>query len=129
MKNRRGFTLIELVIMTAVASALFVGMGRAVQGQIKIATDNRDYMIALNLAKQQMALMNLAAYPAVATTTPASDAAFPGFTFSQAVTSVATDVGSGRSLRQIQFDVLRQGIVLVRLITYRTDVVTFGNGS
>ena len=125
--GRAGFSLIELVIMIAVASALLVGMGRAVQSQIKMATDNRDYLIALDLAKQQMAVMNEGAYPAVGTTTPAPDAAFPGFTFSQVVTSVA--VSGSKSIRQIQMDVLKGSTVLVRLYTYRSDLITFGNGS
>ena len=124
---KRGFSLIELVIMIAVSSALFVGMGRAVQSQIDTATDNRDYLIALHLAKRQMAIMNEAAYPAVGTTTPASDADFPSFTFYQVVTSVATS--GTNSIRQIQMDVLRGSTVLVRLYTYRSNIITFGNGS
>ena len=128
MKAKRGFSLIELVIMIAVSSALFVGMGRAVQSQIKMAGDNRDYLIALNLAKQQMAIMNLASLPAVGTTTPSDvGVAFSGFTFTQVVTSIA--VSGSFNLRQIQMDVLKGGTVLVRLYTYRTDLVTFGDGS
>ena len=128
MRNvKRGFSLIELVIMIAVSSALFVGMGRAVQSQLKTATDNRDYLIALHLAKQQMARMNEAAYPAVGTTAPASDAAFPNFTFSQVVSAVVTSGTS--SIRQIQMDVLKGSAVLVRLYTYRSNIITFGNGS
>lgn len=129
MRNRRGFSLIELVIMIAVSSALFVGMGRAVQSQIKMAGDNRDYLIALNLAKQQMAIMNLnTTLPAVGTTTPTDvGVAFSGFTFSQVVTSIA--VSGSNNLRRIQLDVLKGSTVLVRLYTYRTDLVTFGNGT
>ena len=117
----------EMTMMIAVGAILLISMGRAAQSQIKNAIDNRNYMIALNLAKQQMAIMNLAAYPAVGTTAPASDAAFPDFVFSQVVTSVATS--GGNSIRQIEMDVSANGKQLIALYAYRSNIVTFGNGS
>ena len=129
IRNRRGYTMIEFIVMIAVASALTVGLGRAVQSQIGTALDNRDYMVALNLAKQQMAIMNASTtVPALATTAPSDvGVSFSGFTFSQVVTSVATN-GSDY-IRQIQLDVLKGSKVLVRVYTYRTNIVTFGNGT
>jgi hypothetical protein len=127
MKNKRGVTLLELTMMIALGSILIIGISRGAQAQIKNTVDMRNYMIALNLAKKQMAIMNNGAYPAVGTTAPAADAAFPNFTYSQVVSSVAT---SGvYSIRQIQLDVLNGTRVLVRLYTYRSDLITFGNGS
>ena len=132
MKNKRGFSLIELTMMIAIGSVLFVGLSRGVHGLIKTAITNRDYLIALNLVKEKMAIMNNNAYITVlSTTTPAADADFSGFTFSQTVSNVLTS--GANTLNQIQMDVLAGGNVLVRVYTYRTNTVNgtqgFGNGT
>jgi prepilin-type N-terminal cleavage/methylation domain-containing protein len=128
MKNQRGFSLLEMVMMIAVGAVLFTGISRASQTQIKSAIDNRNYLVALNLAKWRMAIMNNLAYPASATTTPTSDTSFPDFTFSQVVSADVATSGV-YSIRSIQLDVLNGAKVIVRLNTYRTNVATFGNGS
>ena len=117
----------EMTIMIAVAAVLITGISRAAQTFIKAEVDNRNYLIALNLAKQQMAIMNLAAYPGAGTTTPASDGAFPNFAFTQVVSNVATS--GANTVNQIRMDVSVNGNVVVRLYTYRTNTVSFGNGT
>ncbi len=116
----------ELTLMIAVGAILTLGIGRSIQNQIASAIDIRNYMVAMNLGKQQMAIMNNAAYPALGTTTPASDASYPNFTFSQVVTSVA--ISGGNNIRQIQMDVLIGSDVIIRLYTYRTNTGVFGDG-
>ena len=117
--------------MIAVAAVLITGVSRAAQNQIQQAVTNRNYLIALNLAKKQMAIMNNAAYITVlSTTTPASDADFLNFTYSQTVSRVLTS--GANTLNQIQLDVLLGSKVIVRVYTYRTNTVNgtqgFGNG-
>ena len=123
----RGFTLLEMTLMIGVGTVLVLGMSTAVQSQLKGAVDMRNYLIALELAKQQMAVMNNASHPGTGTTNPSSDAAFPDFGFTQVVTSVATS-GSD-NIREVRLDTTMNGIVLVRLYTYRTSTASFGDGT
>lgn len=128
--DRRGFTLIELVMMTVIGGILLTLLSLATQTQMRTVIDNRDYLVALNLAKRQMALMNNATYPAVAAeAAQTADAAFPNFIPTQEVVSVATS--GGNSLREIRIRIRKgsvSGPVLVALYTYRSNILTFGNG-
>ena len=130
MGNRRGYSLIEIIITIAVAAILFVGLSRAAQNLIKSVIDNRNNTIAFNIAKYQMSVMNNAAYPAVvAETAQTADPAFPSFIPTQEVVSVA--VSGSYSIRQITVRVRLNsisGAVLIRLDTYRTNLATFGDG-
>ena len=135
-QNRRGFTLIELVIMIAIGGILSLGLGKAAGNLIKMELQNRDYLIALNIAKRQMAIMQNAAYPAVAAEAAlTADAAFPNYIPTQTVVSIATSVDAGgttNSIRQITIRVRLNslaGAVLIRLDTYRSNIITFGTGS
>ena len=125
--NDRGFSLMELTLMIAVGAILLVGVGRAIQNQMVNAIDMRNFMVSLNLVKRQMAVMNNAAYPAVGTTSPATDALFPNFTFTRVVTAVAAN--GANNIRRIQMDVSIGGDLIVRVYTYRTNTATFGNGT
>ena len=131
MKRLRGFTLMEITITIAVAAVLFTGVSSAVQALIGAAVQNRDYLIALNLAKRQMAVMNNSSYPAVASETALSaDSAFTDFIPTQEVVSVATN--GSESIREIRVRVRRgssSGPVLVLLYTYRSSIVSFGDGT
>ena len=131
IRGRRGFTLMEMTIMIAISAVLMTGMTRAIQTLLELSNDNRDYLIALNLARRQMAMINLAGYPAVVASetglTPDGD--FPSFTPTWQVTDVATS--GGNSIRLIIVRVRRgssTGPVLIRLDTYRSNIITFGNG-
>ncbi len=129
--DTRGFSLMELTIMIAIGAVLFTGLSRAVQTLMETAIENRNYMIALNLAKWQMAISNNAAYPAVAAeAAQTADTAFPNFIPTKQVVSVATS--GGNSIRIITIRVRlgsSTGPVLVRLDTYRSNIITFGNGT
>ena len=117
--------------MIAIGAVLFTGMTRAAQTLMETAIEGRNYMIALNLAKWQMAISNNAAYPAVvAETAQTADAAFPNFIPTQTVTSVATN--GANSIRLITIRIRLNSVtgpVLVRLDTYRSNIITFGNGT
>ena len=130
MTNRRGFTLIEMVLTIALGAVLLTGLGIATQAQMKSAIDNRDFLVALHLAKRQMAIMNLGTYPVVAAEAALSaDANFPHFIPTREVTSV--DTSGGNSIREIRIRIRKgtsTGPVLVMLITYRSNIVTIGNG-
>jgi type II secretory pathway pseudopilin PulG len=120
----------EMTIMIAVGGILAMGITRAAQGQIREAMDNKEMQVALNLAKRQMAIMNNGALPAVvAETSLGADATFTDMFITQEVTSVA--VSGSFNLRQVIVRVRNSsatGTVLILLRTYRTDLVTFGNG-
>jgi hypothetical protein len=120
----------ELTITIALAAVLFTGSSGAIQALVGSAVQNRNYLIALGLAKRQMAVMNNSAYPAVAAEAAlAADAAFPDFIPTQEVVSVATN--GSESLREIRVRVRQgsdSGPVLVALHTYRTSVASFGDG-
>lgn len=133
LKNQRGFTLIEFIVVIAVGSFLVAGIVLFSRQQIETVTSLRDMQIALNLAKLKMAEMNNTAYASlpVGTTTLASDSTFPGFMFQRVITSVATS--GTNSLRQIDINVaLTTGSFaspLVKLTTYRESDTTFGDGA
>ena len=131
MKKKQGFTLIEFIVIIAVGSFLVVGIVLFTRQQIINTVKMQDFLIASNLARLKMAVMNNTAYPSVGTTAPSTEASFPGFIFRQAVTDVAASGGS--SLRQIQIDVDYSGgsfdNPIVRLITYRQSNTTFGDGA
>ena len=131
MRGRRGFSLIEMTLMIAIGAALFIGIGPAAQNLTGRAIENRNYLIALNLAKWQMAIMMNSSYPAVAAETEQTvDPAFPDFIPTQEI--VDADTSDTHSLREVRIRVRRgssSGPVLVLLHTYRSDIITFGNGS
>ena len=131
MRKLRGFTLIEMTLMIGVGSVLMFGLTFAAHAQLKAVVDNRNMLIALNLAKLQMALINNAAYPAVVSeTAQTADTAFPDFIPTKEVVSV--DTSGGNSIREIRIRVRygsSSGPVLVVLYAYRSDIITFGNGT
>ena len=121
----------ELTLTIAIGGIIFLGATRAVHTFVDAANENRNYLIALNLAKRQMAIMMNSAYPAVAAETlQAADATFPSYVPTQTVVSFATD--GAYSIRQITIRIrvgTVTGPVLIRLDTYRSDAITFGTGS
>ena len=137
MKNKRGFTLLEMVIVIGISALLLTGMTRAAHTLMKSSVDNRNYLIALNLAKQHMALMNneVTVPAVVAETAQAADANFPSFIPTREVVSIATNVdiaGTTDYIRQITVRIRLNSVtgpVLMRLDTYRSNIITFGNGT
>ena len=129
MKKYRGFTLVELVIIIAMASALMVGISTALNTQMQRFTQMRRYYQALNLAKARIATFNnltIASLPANGTI-DYSDTSFSGFTIRQVTT---TPYSSGSwFVRQIQVEVFtaKEGD-LVNLYTYRTNAAAMGDG-
>ncbi len=130
IKNRRGFTLMEMTIMIGIGAVLFMGLSRSVLTLTELIIENRNYLTAFNLAKRQMAIMENSAYPAVAAeAAQTADTAFPSFIPTQTVTSVATS--GTNSIRLITIRVRLNsvtGAVLVRFDTYRSNIITNGNG-
>ena len=118
-------------MMIAVGGILAMGITRAAQGQIREAMDNREMLVALNLAKRQMAIDNNVALPAVAAETSlGADGTFPQMFVTREVTSVA--ISGSNNLRQIIIRVRKgsaAGPILIAMYTRRTDLLTFGNGA
>ena len=131
IKDQRGFSLIEMTIMIAIGAVLFTSITRSAMTLSKAITENREYLVALNLAKRQMAISDNSAYPAVAAeAAQTAHTDFPDFIPTQEVTSIA--VSGSNSIRQITIRIRRgsaTGAVLMRLDTYRSDIITFGNGT
>lgn len=129
-RHKRGFTLIELTITIAVGAILLGTLGSIAQVHYKTLVQNRNFLIAYNLARRQMAIMNNDAYPAVAAETALTpDAGFPNFIPTQEVTSVDT-IGAN-SLRQVCIrvrEVSLAGPVLITIYEYRSDILNFGDG-
>ena len=130
MKNKRGFTLMEMAITIAVGAILMTSLGMLAQAQYGAMVENRNYIIAYNLARDRMASLSNLDYPAVSAETGLTpDSDFPGFIPTQEVTQL--DTSGAHSLRQV---CLRKrlgsvtGPVLVTLYTYRSDLLTFGDG-
>lgn len=135
MKNRTlrsfaaGWTLIEIILMIAVGSILAIGATRAVQSQMTAVIKFKNYMMALHLAKRQMAILNNTAYASLSTAS-AADTTFTDFTVSTTVTTPYTNVSPAANVKKVVVEVStpKDGI-LVQLNTYRTDIVSFGNGT
>jgi prepilin-type N-terminal cleavage/methylation domain-containing protein len=130
IKNNRGYTLIEMIIVIAVGSILMAGLVSAAQIQFKSTVENRNYLVALNLAMRQMAIANSADYPALSIeTAQTADSSFPNFIPTQEVTLI--DTSGIHSLELICVRVRLgslSGPVLVALNTYRSDILTLGDG-
>ena len=124
--GRHGFSLVEMTLMIAVGAVLITGISRAAQTQIERSVDLRNYAIACHLADRQMAIMYNSAYPEDGTTTPDSDDDFPDFTLSQAVSTLATS--DADTIKSITVTVSIGSHQLVQLITYRSNIITFGDG-
>ena len=122
----------ELTLMIAVGAVLFISIGRAAMTLSELIIDNRDYLVALNIAKWQMTQTLNAAYPAAgAEAAQTADAAFPNFIPTREVSANIATSGT-YTIRQITIRVRRgtsAGPVLIRLDTYRSDLITFGNGT
>jgi len=121
-----------MVIVIGIGAVIMTGMTRATQSLMEFSVDNRNYLIALNLAKRHMAVMNNeATVPAVVVeTAQAADAAFPSFIPTREV--VLVDADGVNYIRQITVRVRLNSVtgpVLIRLDTYRSNLITFGNGS
>ena len=132
--NRRGLTLLELVITIAIGSILLISFSRTVQALIETQARMRDSFIALNLAKLQLSIDNNAAYPgADSTTTLGADESITEFTIQRIYTKLAGNYdppAANNSIIQVQFNIStpRSG-TLISVNTYRTDTVSFGNGT
>ena len=131
MRKSRGMTLIELVMIIAIGSALVTGIVTFTQQQSVNGTRMRDYLIALNLARIKMAIQNNTAYASLpaAGTLPA-EASLTGF-ISQI--RYGTIITSGvYNLKPVFIDTDYVGgsfaNPIVTLVTYREDHVTFGDG-
>jgi prepilin-type N-terminal cleavage/methylation domain-containing protein len=128
--RKRGFTLIEMTLMIAVGSILVTSLVFAAQTHYKATIENRNYLIGFNLARRQMAIMYNTGYPAIMSeTAQAVDSGFPDFIPTQEVTLI--DSAGGHTLEQICIRVrLRSstGPVLASLYTFRSDIITFGDG-
>ena len=134
LKGPRGFSLMELTIMIAIGAVMMVTIGRAALTLKYKATENRDYLAALNLGKYQMALMNNAAIPGVTgvgvESAQSAISPFTNFIPTYEANNVATS--GANYIRQITVRIRRgsaTGPVLIRLDTYRSDIITFGNGT
>lgn len=129
-RSRSGFTLIEITLIIAIAAILMTSAGIEAVTQYRATVGNRNFIIAYNLARDQMAQLNNLAYPAVtaeAVLTPDGD--FPDFIPTLEVAEI--DTSGSYSLRQICFRMRLgsfAGPVLVTLYTYRSDILTYGDG-
>lgn len=124
-----GWTLIEIILMIAVGSILAIGATRAMQSQMSAVIQFRNYMVALHLAKRQMAILNNTAYASL-TTASAADATFTSFTVATTVTTPYTSAAPAANVKKVVVEVSTpEDGILVQLNTYRTDVVSFGNGT
>lgn len=129
-RNRLGFTLMEMILMIAVGSMLVTSLVTAAQAHYKATIENRNYLIAFNLARNQMAAMYNSGYPSVMSETAQSvDSDFPDFVPTQEVTQ--EDTAGGHTLNKICIRVRlgsSTGPVLVSLYTFRSDIITYGDG-
>jgi len=132
--NRRGFTLIEMVMIIAVGSIVVGGMVLFSAQHARQSVQMRDQVVSIYLAQRYMAESNNVAFAALppATTNFAADAAFGGFRARRIVTALAT---SGTNvLRQVEIQVARTADAafaapVARLWTYRQSNVTYGTGT
>ena len=129
ISHKKGFTLLELVIIIAMAGALMTGIATALNTQMHRFMLMRRYYQALNLAKARIATFNnltIASLPANGTI-DYTDPSFSGFTIRQITT---TPYSSGSwFVRQIRVEVFttKEGD-LVNLYTYRTNAAAIGDG-
>ena len=141
MRNSRGMTLIELIMIIAIGSALVAGVVKFTQQQIYNGSRMRDYLVALNLARIQMAKDNNTNYATLrgASVPPfwtdlgsESGGSFPGFILRRYIQSETTGA-TGVKIMQVDIKVDYAGGTfanpIVWLITYHKDHVFFGPGT
>lgn len=128
--GRRGFTLVELIITIAIGAVLLTSIGLAAQVHFSTLVQNRDFLVAYNLGRRQMAIMMNEPYPAVMTeTAQTADPDFPDFIPTQEVTTV--DTSGSDSLRHICVRIRHgssSGPILVEVHAYRSNILSFGDG-
>ena len=137
MKNfSKGMTLIELIMIIAIGSALVGGVVLFTHQLVRSGTQTRDYLIAMDLGEQKMAEMNNAAFVTLPPgTTNFLEASFPGFGIRRVITDETSSAVGGFTitLRRIEMLVDYAGGTfanpLVRLITFRHSHTSFGNGA
>ena len=118
------------------AAVLVIGVVKFTHQQIKNSTKMRDYLIALNLARLQMARTNnidYATLTASTNTTLPQEANFLGFDVRRAVGAETTGAPNGVKIKEVDIIVDYVGgdfttSPLIKLVTYRENNVTFGDG-
>jgi len=133
----RGLTLVELVITISLAAIIGIPTGILLSEHLTGALRARDYIVAMNLARQEMeridSLNDFFASPDLNVgTTSGTVSGFPAYTRTVTVTCLVgncTNPGTGsQGVKQITIVVTKTGPgdLLATLVSYRTKHVFFG---
>ncbi len=126
-KDKRGFTLIELILTIILVGITAIPLSLMVFEHIESLYASEDYTLARNLARSELELVNNTAYVGILT------AGFPnyqGYNYDliRTVTFVQGNAASAESLKRITVSVTKHGsaAVLLTLATYIAKNVSYG---
>lgn len=127
MINKRGFTLVELIMAIIVVGIISIPISLSLGQHIRSAAVSQDYSTAINLGRFEMELVNNLAYANINSLTSAN---YQGYSY-DVVRTVSYAQGSGatpESLKKITVDVKKSGstTVLVSFVTYVAANVSYG---
>ena len=134
MRNCRGMTLIEMILTIALAAVLVTGMVIFTRTEVERMTYARDFIIASNLTRLEMAKMNNTDYSALppGVVVLPQEPSFPGFMSQRTITQITNPFRNLAALRQVEIRTVPVtgsfSNPLASLITYRESVTTFGDG-
>ncbi len=124
MNNRKGFSLIELVMTIIVIGIVAVPLGLLVSRHYASVFVSQDYHTAMNLARFEMERVKKMSYANVVTATTQRS----GYDLITTVTFVQGTALTPESLKRVVIDVRKTGTVpiIYSLATYRARNVTYG---
>jgi prepilin-type N-terminal cleavage/methylation domain-containing protein len=127
MINKRGFTLVELIMAIVVVGIISIPISLSLGQHIRSAAVSEENSTAINLGRFEMELVNNLAYASINSVTSAN---YQGYPY-DVVRTVSYAQGSGatpESLKKIAVDVKKSGSadILVSLVTYIAANVLYG---
>lgn len=134
VRKNRGLTLIELILVVAVGSILVVGLVLFARSEIENTVRVRDFLIAMNLARLEMAVTENQPSSSLAAGTYdyPSEANFPGFKIRRIITLLTQTTMPDSTVNTLwQVDMIADyatgnfSAPLFKLITYRQNHATF----
>jgi prepilin-type N-terminal cleavage/methylation domain-containing protein len=127
--NKRGFTLIEIIVVIIILGILSVTLAIFVSNQLQAVVRSGEFANAVNLARLEAEIVNSTAYASLTTgtTTTTNYKTYP-YDVIRTVSYISGTDLTAESLKQITIVVRPNGKSnnLVTYTTYRAKNITFG---
>lgn len=92
IRNRRGFTLLELLLTFVLFTAGFLALSQALTLGLAVSGTNEDLLVGINLAQEKLEELRNKSYSSVASETKAAVSGFSAFQREVTVTTPQTNL-------------------------------------